>query len=115
MNLDEAITKHAEWKVKFRSAMGKKEQLDAGAIRLDNRCDLGKWLHGEGKVSHGSAADFSALVTKHAEFHKVAGKVAEVINTGNYEQAEKMLASNTEYAQASLNVAGAIASLKKHL
>jgi len=115
MNLDEAITKHAEWKVKFRSAMGKKEQLDAGAIRMDNRCDLGKWLHGDGKASHGSNADFSALVTKHAEFHKAAGKVAEVINAGNYEQAEKMLASNTDYAQASSNVAGAINSLKKHL
>jgi len=115
MNLDEAITKHAEWKVKFRSAMGKKEQLDAGAIRLDNRCDLGKWLHGDGHASLGSNADFSALVMKHAEFHKVAGKVAEVINAGNYAQAEKMLAPDTEYAQASMNVAGAIVSLKKHL
>lgn len=115
MNLDEAITKHAEWKVKFRSAMGKKEQLDAGAIRVDNRCDLGKWLHGDGKASYGSKADFSVLVAKHTEFHKVASKVAAEINAGNYEQAEKMLAPNTEYARASSDVAGAITSLKKHL
>ncbi|MFN7088055.1 MAG: CZB domain-containing protein [Burkholderiales bacterium] len=115
MNLDEAIAKHAEWKVKFRSAIGKKEKLDAPAISVDNRCDLGKWLHGEGKMAHGAKAEYRTLVARHAEFHKAAGKVAEAINAGKYDVAEKMLAPATEYGVASSNVATAITSLKKHV
>ena len=29
MNLDEAVQKHAEWKMKFRGAIAKKDQMDA--------------------------------------------------------------------------------------
>ncbi len=32
MNLDEAVAKHAEWKVKFRSAMERRETMDHPAI-----------------------------------------------------------------------------------
>ncbi len=115
MNLDEAINKHAEWKVKFRVAMTKKEQLDAAAIRADNRCDLGKWLHGEGQHTHGSNGNFANLVSMHADFHRAAGKVAEQINGGSFERAEAMLGNSTEYALASANVAAAITRLKKDL
>ena len=45
MDLNQAIEKHAEWKVKFRSAIVKKESMDAGTISKDNCCELGKWLH----------------------------------------------------------------------
>lgn len=115
MNLDEAITKHAEWKVKFRTAIGKKEKMDAAAICVDNRCDLGRWLHGEGRAAHGTKPEFSALVSKHAEFHKAAGEVAKTINAGKYDVAEKMLGQDTEYAMASTNVAAAITRLKKQV
>lgn len=48
MNLDESIQKHAEWKLKFRSAISRKEQMDAETIGKDNCCQLGVWLYGEG-------------------------------------------------------------------
>ena len=32
MDLDHAIQKHAEWKLRFRSAIAKHETLDAAAI-----------------------------------------------------------------------------------
>lgn len=115
MNLDEAITKHAEWKVKFRSAITKKEKLDAAAIGMDNRCDLGKWLHGEGKRMHSANGNFSVLIDLHAAFHKAAGRIAAVINAENYDQAEKMLGAGTEYTLASSNVAAAITRLKKNV
>ncbi len=47
MDLDQAVAKHAEWKVKFRKAISAKEQLDTASIAKDNCCELGKWLHGE--------------------------------------------------------------------
>ncbi len=115
MNLDEAITKHAEWKVKFRSAMAKKERLDASAIGMDTRCDLGKWLAGEGRRLYGAKTNFAQLVALHAEFHKAAGKVAALINAEKYEQAETMLGGSAEYALASSNVVTAITRLKKEI
>lgn len=38
MNLDESIQKHAEWKLKFRAAISRKEQIDADTIGKDNCC-----------------------------------------------------------------------------
>jgi len=50
MDLNQAGTAHAEWKVKLRMAIAKQEQLDAVTIGTDNACALGKWLHGAAKA-----------------------------------------------------------------
>ena len=113
MNLDEAIQKHAEWKVKFRVAINKKETMDANTLKTDNHCSLGQWLHGEGQQLHSNKPGFNELVAKHAAFHRAAGKVAETINAGQYDVASGMLDGGTEYTQASLAVGVAINSLKK--
>lgn len=115
MNLDEAIQKHAEWKVKLRSAITKKETLDAATIRQDNACILGKWLHGEGKAQYGNKPSFANLVAKHAEFHHNASKVADAINARKYDAAETMLGVGSQYGNASLTVAAAISALKKEI
>jgi len=113
MNLTEALDAHAAWKTKLRGAIAKREKLDAATICRDNACALGKWLHGEGKGSYGRHASFTDCVAKHASFHKEAGKVAEAINAGQYEDAERMLGAGTSYAQASSSVGVAIQRLRK--
>lgn len=115
MDLNEAIQKHAEWKVKFRAAINKQETMDAATIRQDNCCLLGKWLHGEGQSQHGSHATFTNVVAKHADFHRSAGKVADAINARKYAAAEIMLGGGTEYGLASSAVTAAISTLKKEL
>lgn len=113
MDLDQAIQKHAEWKIKFRSAISKQETMDAATISKDNCCDFGKWLYGDAKTKIGHYASYSECVTKHAAFHVEAGKVATAINHKKYVEAEKMIGSNTSYASASTAVAGTILKLKK--
>jgi methyl-accepting chemotaxis protein len=113
MNLDNAIAAHVEWKTKLRSAIQKKEQLDAVSISLDNKCPLGQWLHGEAKAQYARLTSYGTCVAKHAEFHRCAGKVAIKINAGNYTEAEAMLASGTPYTAASNAVGVAIISLRK--
>ena len=115
MDLDEAIHKHAEWKVKFRSAINKKETLDAATIRQDNCCVLGIWLHGEGKARYGTKASFANLIARHADFHRNAGTVADSINAKKYDVAEAMLGGGKPYANASSAVASAITALKKEI
>jgi methyl-accepting chemotaxis protein len=113
MNLDDAIAKHAEWKLKFRSAISKQETMDVDTIAKDNCCELGKWLYGEGKSKFGHLASYSACVTKHAAFHIEAAKVAKAINSKKFQEAEAMISSGSTYSAASSAVGTAIMALKK--
>lgn len=115
MNLNQAIEKHAEWKVKFRSAISKKETMDADTIAKDNCCDLGKWLHGDARVQYGKLGSYAQCLVKHATFHAEAGKVARAINAQHFDQAEAMLGNGTSYFQASTAVGMAINQLKKEI
>lgn len=113
MDLNLAIEKHAEWKLKFRTAIVKQETMDAETIAKDNCCPLGMWLHGEAKLNLSNLQSYIQCVEKHAAFHVEAGKVAQTVNAKKYTEAEAMLASNMPYTQASSAVGVAIMRLKK--
>ncbi|MCC7184433.1 MAG: CZB domain-containing protein [Rhodocyclaceae bacterium] len=113
MDLTQAIQRHAEWKLKLRSAIARKEKMDVATITRDNCCELGTWLHGAAKATLGSKASYSQCLHKHATFHVEAGKVAQAINDGQYAKAESMLDAGTPYAAASSAVGVAIMALKK--
>ena len=113
MNIDSAIQKHMEWKVKFRTAISKQEQMDAVTIGKDNCCELGKWLHGEGKTQCSSLPSYAITLTKHAAFHIEAGKVASAINAKKYADAETMLGNSSAFSTISGEVGIALMRLKK--
>lgn len=112
MDLNDAIEIHREWKLKLRRAVIAKESLDEASISADNCCTLGQWLHGEAKQKYGKLKSYADCVEKHAIFHQCAGKVVNVINARNYAEAEAMLAANTEYMIASVDIAQAVETLK---
>ncbi len=113
MNLDEAIQRHAEWKIKLRSAILKHEALDADMIGRPDHCELGQWLHGEGRARYVSWPEYTIVFECHKAFHAEAGRIARLINAGQYAQAEQALGNGTPYAQASAAVGASIIHLKK--
>lgn len=113
MDLNEAVGKHAEWKLKFRKAIAEHATMDAETIAKDNCCELGKWLHGEAKAKLGNFSSYAECIAKHAAFHTEAGKVAKAINAKSYIEAESMISSDTAYLAASSAVGLAIMHLKK--
>ena len=113
MDLDQAIDRHAQWKVKFRKAISDHETMDVDTISKDNCCELGKWLYGDAKLKFGKLASHAECVKKHTAFHTEAGKVAKTINANNYTEATSMIESGTPYSEASNAVAVAIKKLKK--
>ncbi len=115
MDLNHAIDRHAEWKIKFRRAISGHETMDAATISKDNACELGKWLHGEAKAKFGKNDAFAECVSKHAAFHVEAGRVAQSINQKKFAEAEAMLNPGTSYANASSAVGLAIMRLKKEV
>ncbi len=114
-DLDKAVDAHRAWKVKLRSAIAQREQLDADAICRDDRCPLGQWLHGPGGTRWGARPAFVALLDEHAEFHRAAGEVAATINRGAYDQAERLLGSGSHFAEASNRTVTAILRVKRDL
>ncbi len=113
MDLKSAIEKHSEWKTKLRSAIAKRETLDAVSIGRDDCCEFGKWLHGPAKQQVAKLGAYQECLSAHAAFHAQAGKVAGAINAKKYAEAEAMLAPGTPYAVASSSVASAVMHLKK--
>jgi len=111
MDLDSAASAHTQWKTKLRMAINSKEKVDAAAIGRDDACELGKWLHGPGKV-HASNPAFADVVAKHKSFHSEAGKIASMINAGKFTEADAAL-NATAYTTASSATVTAILHLKK--
>jgi methyl-accepting chemotaxis protein len=115
IDLDGALKKHSDWKVKLRTAIVNKERLDADTISRDDCCDFGVWLHHEGSHSKVSHLDsYQNCVGRHYEFHQAAGAIARAINAEKYEEADVMLNdSNGDFIKASGTVGVAIMKLKK--
>jgi methyl-accepting chemotaxis protein len=117
MDLNMAIQKHAQWKFKFQSCLhehqtGKKtEPLDVATITKDDCCEFGAWLHGA-KYLYQQLPAYGKCISAHAEFHVEAGKVAAAINAKKLVDAERMLSSNSGFAEASKKVGVAIIELK---
>jgi len=113
MDLDVALHKHAEWKVKFRTAISHNEKLDVATISKDNCCDFGKWLYGNGKLHLSHLESFSECLSQHAVFHIEASKVAQAINDNKHQEAHTMLNTDSAFIAASSAVGVAIMRLKK--
>lgn len=113
MDLENAIRAHAEWKLKFRSAIQKRESMDAPLIGADDCCPLGKWLHGEAHQKFQQFDSYSDCAAKHRDFHRQAGEVARTINAGKFDDAGAMIENGTPYAAASTAVGVALMRFRR--
>ena len=113
MNLDNAVQTHALWKTKLRAAISKHEQLDLVTLSRDDCCELGLWLHGEGKTSYGRLASHADCVHKHVVFHSEVTRVAKAVNAKLFDSAEDMLSAGTPYAKASSALSVSFLQLRK--
>ncbi|MCM2340013.1 CZB domain-containing protein [Rhodoferax sp.] len=113
MNLDIAVQTHALWKTKLRAAISKREQMDLITLARDDCCELGIWLHGEGKNHFGQHASHGDCVRKHLEFHAEVTKVARAVNTHQFTVADAMLNAGSPYAKASSALSVSFIQLRK--
>jgi hypothetical protein len=83
MSPKDAITAHVNWKLRIHALLSGKlsEKLDPGAIARDDTCELGKWIHGEGRTQMPKDAH-SDLMTSHASFHKEAARIVKDLYAG---------------------------------
>jgi hypothetical protein len=115
VNIDEAISAHAKWKMKLASYLSKPDQsLKASVVGADNQCDLGKWLHGEG-LKHSRLPEYSKLVSDHAEFHKLAAEIIRKADSGHKVTDEIALGSKSKFARASSAIVLSLKAMKSKM
>ena len=101
MDFNKAIDAHVAWKTKLAAYLRKPDgSISASSLEPDNLCELGKWLHGEGRALT-SLPDYPGLVESHAQFHKAAAAVVRRAEQGQNVTEELLLGSNSEFAKAS--------------
>lgn len=93
LDLQTAIAAHENWKVRLEAFLEGRstEKFVPEEICFDNRCDLGKWIHGPGKARIGTFAGFTALLDHHKMFHYAASNVVALAQAGKHEDARHML------------------------
>jgi hypothetical protein len=100
IDIDTAIAAHENWKLRLHDYLDGKsnEDLKAEVVCLDDRCDLGKWLHGPGQMRLGAYPAFSVLVARHKYFHLQASNVVVLAQSGEKDKARQTLGSSYRYA-----------------
>lgn len=92
MDWMEIIGAHVTWKQRLTTYLAgtSKETLDPEAIRLDDRCALGKWIYGD-EQAMSTLSRFGEVRSLHAQFHQYAAEVVSRHQAGNTVDAEKLL------------------------
>lgn len=111
INFYEAVEAHLSWKLRLNDYLAgrSKEELQPHTICVDNRCVLGKWIHGPGKERFGAIGTFQQLMDEHAKFHYQASKVVEAHQAGNTALAEQILSD--QFAHQSKKTVNCITKL----
>ena len=107
-----AIEAHQRWKVRLAEHIrgASTERLDWQVVCRDDQCALGQWLHQGARVPAAQHALFTRLLGEHAEFHRRAGEVVQLVDDGERERALRQLTSG-DYARASHRVVASLSQL----
>jgi Chemoreceptor zinc-binding domain len=115
IDIDSAISAHQNWKLRLTNVIAGKstEELKPEIICLDNRCDLGKWLHGSGSLRMGHLPAFTMLIARHKQFHLEASSILATAQGGDTASAQTLL--NGNYSHTSQQVVTLLQHLKNGL
>jgi Chemoreceptor zinc-binding domain len=115
IDIDTAIAAHENWKLRLRNYLDGKstEQLSPEVVCLDDKCDLGKWLHGPGGQRLGKYPAFTLLIARHKYFHVQASTVVALAQSGDTAKAEATL--KTHYEHGSTQTVLLLKELKRAL
>ena len=111
MDFADAIRAHVEWKLRLRMFLdGQGEVMKSDLVARDDVCELGRWLHGEGRL-YATDPSYPELKEAHAQFHQVAAEVLTAAERGDKRGAEARL-EGSEYIKSSSAVVAAIMRMR---
>jgi hypothetical protein len=116
LNFMEAIEAHVRWKVRLEAYINgtATEELDADLVCRDDKCALGKWIHGVGGTKYGGHPRFPGLREIHQAFHRCAGEVIRFADRNERDKALDLL-NRGDYARFSHQIKAQLARLSLEL
>ena len=109
--LDKAIMAHNLWKGRLRASLSGGALPDEEMVRRDDACDLGKWIHGEGRQCQ-EMLEYKEILSAHARFHQAAGDVIKLVKASKTLEAAQEL-DKGEFTIASVGVMLALEKLRQ--
>ena len=115
--INKAITSHALWRSRLAGTIETgQSEITPDMVYADDRCEFGKWLHGETiAVEEKSGKHYETVRKCHEEFHKFAGDILKLALAGEKSEATKLIKSTGRYYELSaelvvalMNWAGAV-------
>lgn len=115
LDLDAAIANHEVWRQQLEDLVhGRSGEVpQAEPICSADRCDLGRWLGGTGRLRLGHYPTFGMLVARHQYFHQQAAGVVDQMRAGDQPKALHLF--NTSCRHASNQVLLLLKELKRGL
>ena len=115
LDLDAAIANHEVWRQQLEDLVhGRSGEVpQAEPICSADRCDLGRWLGGTGRLRLGHYPAFGMLVARHQYFHQQAAAVVDQMRAGDQPKALHLF--NTSCRHASNQVLLLLKGLKRGL
>ena len=100
IDIDAAIASHERWRLQLQDMVNGRSQevMQPERIRQDDRCDLGRWLHGTGRQRLGHVPAFDMLVVRHRYFHQQAAAVVTLFNAGEQPKAVQLVNGGCRHA-----------------
>lgn len=100
IDIDAAIASHEGWRLQLQDMVNRRseEVMRPERICHDDRCDLGRWLYGTGRVRLGHYPAFGMLVARHKYFHQQAAEVVTLFQAGEQQRAVQLLNSSCRHA-----------------
>lgn len=93
LEIDAAIMAHEEWRDMLHNFIRQagSDMLHPDQIGCDDRCDLGRWLRGEGAEFLGTYGVFADLQATHKLFHDTAAHIVSLHLQGQTAEAQRIL------------------------
>jgi len=115
--IDKAIGAHGMWKTRLKQAIDTgKLDVSPSEIRMKDHCPFGKWLHGPAfSAQDKTSPHYKTVIELHTQFHQAAAKIAELAIAGKKSEAEKLLASGSEFVSISSKLTMTLSTWKKSL
>jgi hypothetical protein len=110
----DAIASHVRWKIALQLAAQMREPLSERATRTiahPEECNVHMWLLSEHTRHLRNTCEYSAVMERHIAFHSQMLKVANLLQTADFDQAERLLTQPGPFQEAANAVANAIMAL----
>jgi hypothetical protein len=112
----DAIASHVRWKITLLMAARMREPLSDRAthsVQHPNECSIRRWLLSQYTLHLRQTPEYLAVLHWHQEFHREMLAAVNLINTGEFMAAERLLNTSESFQAASNSLANAIMALDR--